>query len=247
MKTKPRIRMIVFAIFAALLVYPSVLVYRYIDLSGGSFTSDGARTALVEAIQRDDLSMMRALLIMGADPDRRSGDLEMPPLSVAAQAGKDRAVELLLDYGAHPDSAEHVFEDLFEIAKMPPGAISTFDRPMFRAAKNGHRKVADVLRAHGARFEIWDAIFLADQDTVQAMISSSAEVAESIRENGQHALAIAVNSDDLDAAKMLLELGVNPIEKRDPLPSPYDYAARGESTEMFALLESFRTEAISAE
>lgn len=246
MQAARRTRMIVLAVFAALLVYPAVLVYRYIDLSGGSFTSDGARTALIETIRRDDLTMMHALLIVGVDPDRRPGDLEMPPLSVAAQAGKDRAVELLLEYGAHPDSAEHVFEDPFEIANMPPGAIRTFDRPMFRAAKNGHRKVVDVLRSHGARFEVWDAIFLADQDAVQTMISSSVEVAESIKKNGHDALAIAVNSDKFDAARLLLDLGVNPFEKRGALQSLYDFAVAGEHTEMVELLESYRTEALPA-
>ncbi len=246
MQTKARIRLAVLLLAALMLAYPCWLVYRYIELSGGSFSQAGARTALNEAIKLDDLTIVRALLLVGVDPNRRLGDQGFPPLSIAAQTGNDRAVEMLLNHGAHPDSAERVFVDSFEIANLPPGAILTFDRPMFRAAKAGHQKVVAVLRAHGARYEIWDAVFLGDEDTVQRM-AESAEGAVLLQAGGQDALAIAVNSSSIDAARQFLDLGVDPFEQQHGLPSPYDFAVDGEHAEMVALFEAHRAKTDSSE
>jgi ankyrin repeat protein len=58
-------------------------------------------TALMWAIDRDDVVMVRRLLDAGADPDELAG--YFTPLGRAALLGYDQIVALLLKHGANPD------------------------------------------------------------------------------------------------------------------------------------------------
>lgn len=59
------------------------------------------KTALIEAIERGDVEMVRLLLDAGADPDVKGGGYT--PLGRAAILGHGRITAMLLKYGADPD------------------------------------------------------------------------------------------------------------------------------------------------
>ncbi len=60
------------------------------------------KTALIQAVARDDIEVTRLLLDAGADPDTKSGD-GYTPLGLAALRGDAQIVKLLLKAGANPD------------------------------------------------------------------------------------------------------------------------------------------------
>lgn len=59
------------------------------------------KTALIHAVERSDVEMVRLLLDAGADPDLKAGGYT--PLGRAALLGYGRVVRMLLAYGADPD------------------------------------------------------------------------------------------------------------------------------------------------
>lgn len=59
------------------------------------------KTALMEAIDRNDVVMVRRLLDAGADPDQLAGHFR--PLGRAALLGYSQIADLLLKHGANPD------------------------------------------------------------------------------------------------------------------------------------------------
>src|SRR5690242_14218581 len=137
MRITRRYRLALLIAFAAIGAYPFILAYRFIDYSGGSMTSSGAYTALVEATKRGDLPMMRALLLFGVNPDARADKTAMPLLSIAAREGWDRPAAILLDYGADPNGVDPHISNPGDLSVVRPSAIMIFDRPMFLAASRG--------------------------------------------------------------------------------------------------------------
>ncbi|MDD4880938.1 MAG: ankyrin repeat domain-containing protein [Gallionellaceae bacterium] len=59
------------------------------------------RSALIHAVERDDVAMVRLLLEAGADPDLKAGSYR--PLGLAAFLGHARIARQLLRAGANPD------------------------------------------------------------------------------------------------------------------------------------------------
>ncbi|QJW94713.1 ankyrin repeat domain-containing protein [Frigoriglobus tundricola] len=90
---------------------------------------------LFDAIERQDLSAIVALLAAGADPNAEHPDQpSWVPLKAAAEDGLSGAIVLLLRYGAAADSG-----------RQPGGAT-----PLIVAALNRQGEVARLLLAAGA-------------------------------------------------------------------------------------------------
>lgn len=67
-------------------------------------TDDSGRTALHVAVDSEMSTVLELLLKKGANPNASSPDKSMePPLHIAARAGRDKSVEMLLEHGADID------------------------------------------------------------------------------------------------------------------------------------------------
>jgi ankyrin repeat protein len=110
---------------------------------------------------------------------------------------------------------------------------------MFYAASRGHQKVVDVLRRYGAQYQIWDAIFLGDDQSLDQMLSTAKGTAQ-FQEQLQHALGIAASQNNIVAARRLLKLGGDPYDRGDSNLSAYDLALSEKNAELVAEFEAYR-------
>jgi len=76
------------------------------------------RSALLVAVAHDRESCVKALLVGGADPNRRSGAQHNSPLHQAVKLGPDgkEIVKLLLDFGANHDATNEKGVSPYDLA-----------------------------------------------------------------------------------------------------------------------------------
>jgi ankyrin repeat protein len=77
----------------------------------------GARYELREAVMMNDVSLARALLDEGADPDSGEGLYEGPILMIAAGLGYLELVDLLLDRGANIEATDDLNQTALKLAE----------------------------------------------------------------------------------------------------------------------------------
>jgi ankyrin repeat protein len=228
----------------AFLVYAALVAARIIQYTGGTFNPGAFRGGLMEATGHDDVIAMRVLMALGAPPDMDDIEPRVPPLSVAAYQGNTRAAKLLLARGANPDGAVNIIDATAEsrLADKYSGtgrsAIATFDRPLFIAAARGNREMVDLLRSHGARYEPLDALFLGDQAAVHETVSKVPDLFKRIRFFGDPLLFAAIEYRNIEAARALLEMGMDPHEKGSGGDTPQSRARGTQNDELVALFES---------
>ena len=102
---------------------------------------------LMIAVSAGDLRKTRQLLFSGADPNARDSRSFESVLSVAAGAGYEEIVKVLLSHGAYPGS--------FVVASMTP---------LQCAAKAGHIKIVEMLLERGANINEYDGWDLEEND-----------------------------------------------------------------------------------
>ncbi|KAI0867515.1 ankyrin repeat-containing domain protein [Hypoxylon argillaceum] len=122
------------------------------------------------------------------------------PLSLAAEAGHERLVQLLLnDDAISPDEAD------------PQG-----DRPLIRAAQRGHERIADMLLDKGALIDLkniagetsfFKAVFFRKQQMAEILLRRGADV-NSKAENGNTPLIHAIRRGS-EFANLLLNYGAD--------------------------------------
>jgi len=100
--------------------------------------------------------------------------------------------------------------------------------PLGRALVNHHAGAAELLRRHGARETIFDAVFAGDLTTVTALLAGNPSLAGLKNPMGTSAIAIAAAAGRPDILKLLLKNGVsldptgsavpgNALSERQPL------------------------------
>ena len=194
MKLRPRHKAVLLVALLGVAIYVSLLGARLIEYSGGSFS--GLGFALDKAVQERDVTIVRLLLMTGADPnllDQRSG---MTLLDRAAERGNQKIARILLDAGADPD-----------------GSLQLFRRPLFHAAYRQDLEMADLLLEHGADYEVVDAVLLGDTEFVEQALNEDPKVLLYMEFYGRSLLSMAMGYGRLDTARYLLELGLDPTEE----------------------------------
>jgi uncharacterized protein len=161
------------------------------------------RFTMVEAVKRGDAPTVEAMLARGVSP-AVEGDVHFMPrkvLSIAAEAGHDAVVELLLRHGADPEGAND-FPSRFAIHGSSPS----------RSADN--RKTALMYAAQSGHVGI-----------VRRLVAARAKVdARSIY--GETALMLGAGAGRVETVRALVEAGADlrPAAKEDRLEVQYrDY------------------------
>jgi hypothetical protein len=125
-------------------------------------------------------------------------------LESAAHHGFERHVRLLLDHGADPDAPD-VTHQFYEGR-----------RPVEEAALWGHRGIAEMLIAAGARTQLDDvdwfvcACTAGDRARAEELLAAQPGLAEQARARRPEQLARAAENGNIEAVRLLLEYGFDP-------------------------------------
>ena len=114
-----------------------------VDARGSGEGSDEGYTALLYAVEHQDLPLTRLLLRSGADPTLAAGHQNVFPLLKAARAGQRHMLVLLLDYRAKINQ------------KRPSDGMDA----LAVACLEGHLTIVDMLVARDAAVEPQDLSF----------------------------------------------------------------------------------------
>jgi ankyrin repeat protein len=172
-------------------VWVSLLVPRFVEYAEN--TSSKEHT-LIRAVQAEDATIVRLLLMSGADTEARDKHIRMTPLEYAATTGKTKFARILLDAGADPNGRK-------SWAIFPP---------VLRAAAGQDREMADILVAHGADYTVEAALLLGDTGFSGKAFEENPEILGGTAFFGGSILSLAVHFDRVDVARYLLELGLDP-------------------------------------
>jgi len=188
------------------------------------FNPYAGMTALHLAVE--DAEGVKLLIAHGAGINARCDDYDMTPIQVAVSQGNRRAVELLIDAGA--DAGLHAAASVGHIVKVKQlieaGAnLNARDEggrtPMFLAVVGGYTDVVEALAKGGADpnagcYDIYDG------------------------RSTQTPLREAIQSDDLDMARLLIACGASIHAQRGREETPLHLAANSGNASMVELLLS---------
>lgn len=183
-------------------------------------------TPLWMASQDNHVGIVKMLLIKGANPDI-SNQTGNTPLWMASQDNHVEIVKALLDHGANTEIANN--EKI---------------TPLWIAAQQGHLEIVKALVENGADLNAMDdkgftplqIAFENDHDKVVEYLSRKGAKAEIIHE--KNPLFTAIQKEDLDTVRALLEEGFNPNNTNSNKVTPLMIAAQKGSLEIVqALLE----------
>jgi ankyrin repeat protein len=194
---------------------------------------DTGATALMWAAQRDNAHLTSRLLEAGADPNVRDAE-DVSPLQIAISLGATDVALQLIAHGANAKSARDSGETVLMTAART-GQIAVMRQLIDRGANvnayenqfhqtalmwaGGHPDAVKLLIKRGAdigsRTKVWKVT-----DTIYAPRYRATDASPWIHEGeyvsqkgGQNALFFAVQADDLESAKALLEAGINVNEQ----------------------------------
>ncbi len=225
MKLKPRVQALLIIALLGVVLYVSLLGARVIEYAGGSFS--GLDAALSNAVQKEDTTVVRLLLMTGTDPNLGDPWMGMTPLALATEGGNLKIARILLDAGADPD-----------------GSGELFRRPLFHAAYRQDRGIADLLLEHDAYYEVADAVLLGDTEFVERALIEDPKVLHEMDYYGMTLLHLMMDSQRLETARYLLELGLDPTEEGSGGPgvSVLQRARKAGRQDFVELFESYQSE-----
>jgi len=227
----------------AVLVYVSLLGARVITYTNGYFGRHTLDLALIRAVEENDHSLVRVLLLFGATPDFVFPNSGASALTTAASLGNTWAIQKLLDHGANPDGASDIVDNLndpnvsipYDPNKATP--IYYLDRPLHWAAKNRRRDAVELLRANGARYEFVDALFQGDESFVRDELQKDDTLETTLQKAGPRLMIDAIEYYNLPALELMLKLGVDPNAKNEYGHTPLEAAKRIGRSEILSMLE----------
>lgn len=214
------------------------------------------RSALLEAVGRGDLPATRALLNRGADPEAMDRDpnstwYHYTPLLRAIREDRGDLVDLLLEKGANPnapalegetalisairgnhvDATRALIDHGADVNK--PEAGDWRLTPAWAAMSlNGerHRVVYDLLKSHGARISLAEAVVNDDETLVSKLLREGAN-ANGADITGQPLLHRAVTRQQVSMVHLLIAPGADPNIPNGRGETPLYTAAIGVQSE----------------
>lgn len=177
--------------------------------------ADGG-TPLHLAVIAAHAPVVEMLLDMGADVNAGDSRNGLTPLHCA---GDKRIAEILLAHGADVDARTLVGET-----------------PLFYAAGQGHREVADLLRTKVADIGIADAVAIGDAARVKRLLAGDPELTNRRLGNGRTLLHVAALTPNRDMMDLLLENGAYLEAMDEQLWTPLYYTIGKDSTDTAAYL-----------
>ncbi len=227
MKLKARVSVAILCAGGVMLVYAGFFCARVIEYTHTTDTYADLHGALLRATQSGDIAAMRIFLALGANPNLVSDSSTMPALSVAAQNSDLRAVKLLLKHGANANgyAIVHRINEIPKIQSghsmdLPPMKIESFLRPLLQAAIRGDSEIVSALRRRGARYEVVDALFLADEPFVRNALANETQWERRFKHFQATWLLMAVEHNNVPAIRLMLDLGFDPAEEPVDGPTP---------------------------
>ncbi|MET0964213.1 MAG: ankyrin repeat domain-containing protein [Noviherbaspirillum sp.] len=191
-----------------------------------------SRTALQDAIERNQTKVVELLLSRGANPDATSAD-GRTALFVAVSISNIDIVQTLIECGANVGWQDKVGKTALHVAAgtrhdsaamllLEHGAnIHHGDRhkrtPLFYAARSGHRPLVELLLAKGARINevdedghtaAWHACQCNAFSTGAFLLTKGAQVG-CTGTKGRRLLDICIRGNTLEALPMLLQQGAD--------------------------------------
>jgi ankyrin repeat protein len=165
------------------------------------------------AAERGDVSAVRAQLDADATLVDRGDAIGRSPLHRAVRAGAADVVTLLIERGAD------VHARCGLAAGLGPDH-EPIDLALFRTrdARRGER-MARLLVAHGATYDLAVAAALGDVDRITAMLDADPDRVHETRPGGRRPLSAAVERWRNDVVRLLLERGTDPRWHEPAAPS----------------------------
>ena len=202
-----------------------------IFLSGVIAVSRDYSTALVRAVDNDDIDEVRDLIARGENVNGKDENYDnITPLFVAVENGDREIVRLLLDSGAK---------------------VNVRDRnkqtPLMRIDDEASAELVEILVQAGAKLNLSDnegstaliyAAANASTDVLRALIDSGADV-NIANKAGETPLMKAADKGDIESVRLLLISGANVNARDKEGDNAWDYADEDEIEE---LLVSFGVE-----
>src|SRR5437660_709178 len=166
------------------------LLRRGVDVQAGSKTGF---TALMFAAQQGDVDIARILIRAGAKPNDPQPKTSLTPLIIASAMGHVKTVELLLDKGADPN---HVDARGYVALHL---AVRDSDYGIDLNGKDNIVAIVKSLLAHKA------------DPNIHLAQEKPAVTANEISLQGATPLLLAAEVNNLEAVKVLLDAGADPL------------------------------------
>ena len=153
------------------------------------------QNCLHHAAKMGDVEIARQLLEHGADPN----DDQAPPLTIAAESGQTRVVQLLIKHEADVNAQDpqgntalhyaaangHLFtvQTLLRYGADPNRQNTDGETPLDQAIQEVHPNITSALLEKGARLDVFMAIGLGDLDRVRQIILADPSLIQAVKRN----------------------------------------------------------------
>lgn len=217
-------------------------------------------TPLFFAVSNNHTKVSKILLEYGSDPNIQTQKRETP-LLVAVKNANAEIAEALIRAGADINITDRYeatplhYASVYDYQQIADMLIyydalidtkaSDGSTPLFSAVWAGNADIVDLLIQNGANIEIRDndgftpflmAAFNGDTLMMDLLYKKGADIYAA--DNSEHnALALAIISDNIDAANYLLSKGNKWSDPSDNAIDPYDVASKYIRKDMLALLK----------
>ncbi|XP_019855630.1 PREDICTED: ankyrin repeat, PH and SEC7 domain containing protein secG-like [Amphimedon queenslandica] len=188
-------------------------------------------TALITAIENDNIDIVKLLLEKGANPNVTKDN--ETPLFVAVKSGNIEAVDILLTNGARTDvvskyhgtplhcASQTGNADIIKLLIIKGSAdVNAVDKdnstPLFIAVKSGSIEAVDILLTNGARTDVVSkyhgtplhcASQTGNADIIKLLITKGSADVNAVDKDNSTPLFIAVKSGSIEAVDILLTNG----------------------------------------
>jgi ankyrin repeat protein len=185
--------------------------------------AQGTDTRLIQAVKREDIEAVRALLKQRADVRATAND-GFTALHWAAQRDNLQLAGLLLDAGADPRAASRYRISPLYLAALN-GSVSIIERLLDAGADANST-------AHEGQTMLMTAALAGKADAVRLLVTRGARVDEREPYRGQTALMWAASEGNAAAAEVLIEAGADVHAKSTAGFTPLLFAVRNAHIEM---------------
>ncbi|KAH8766027.1 ankyrin repeat-containing domain protein [Diaporthe sp. PMI_573] len=205
-----------------------------------TFPSDADGNALFYAVQNDRLDICQLLLEHKIDVNYKVEGNKPPIIAAFSCSPKNRfkIIRLLLDHGADPEIVEGIGPRMWgRTALLVACALGSSDAPEIVKSLLD-RSVATNVRDSEGWTPIFTAACFGRVNSMMLLIDAKADMYATCGDQKWNALQAASAFDEPEAARLLLDKGMDPFEKYEAFSSALQLCARTNKPELLkAMLE----------